>query len=361
MNMGDFRFRNLERYRGGGSGNDMVLSMPVPRSPSGKIYQYSPNPEAVPRLFQIGEAPAERAISPQHLPRIRRQPGPGETICPYSGVMAADEEFVHFDDVEAIKRQIEWAVKEDVGGWLEDLARDFNRRQPRGGPISVSMGVKRPHDPRPFAIREDLLRDIRCDVCSRNYGVYAIGLFCPDCGVPNVALHFPREAELVRQQIALAEEQAEADRAELAYRLMGNAHEDVLTAFEATLKAVYCYLVREKLPNEAGGLSSKKAIGNAFQNITRGRELFAKLGIDPFAGLAEEELDLLRVNIQKRHVIGHNLGVADEHYAELALEEQPGETVGLLGGEITRFAETCNKAITGLERLLFLEPCPPAA
>jgi hypothetical protein len=23
---------------------------------------------------------------------------------------------------------------------------------------------------------------MRCDVCQREYGVYAIGLFCPDCG-----------------------------------------------------------------------------------------------------------------------------------------------------------------------------------
>jgi len=57
----------------------MLLSMPVPRSPSGKIYQYSPNPEAVPRLFLIGEAPQGRAVAREHLSRIRRQPGSGET------------------------------------------------------------------------------------------------------------------------------------------------------------------------------------------------------------------------------------------------------------------------------------------
>ncbi len=57
-------------------------------------------------------------------------------------------------------------------------------------------------------------------------------------------------------------------------------------------------------------------------------------------------------------MIGHNLGVADEHYTELTREEQPGETVRLLGREIARFAEVCNRAIAGLERFLFLEPCP---
>lgn len=266
--------------------------------------------------------------------------------------MAPDEEFVHCDDVEAIKRQIEWAVREDVGTWLEDLARDFNCQQPHGGLISLSMEVKRTHNPKPLAVREDLLRDIRCDVCLRQYGVYAIGLFCPDCGAPNVALHFSREGELVRQEIALADEQSAAGRSELAYRIMGNAHEDVLTAFEATLKAIYRYLVRRDLPGEAEHRCSKREIGNAFQNVTRGRELFANLAIDPFAPLSNDELDFLRVNMQKRHVIGHNLGVADEHYAELIQEEQPGETVRLLGDEIARFAEVCIKAVSTLDGAL---------
>jgi hypothetical protein len=351
--MSDFKFRKLEHHRVGGTGDEMILSMPVPRSPSGKIYQYSPNPEAVPRLFQIGDAPDARSVAADHLSRIRRQPGPGETVCPYSGVIAADEEFVHFDDAEAVKKEIEWAVKEDVGAWLEDLSRDFNRRQPRGGLISVSMDIKRPHNPRPLAIREDLLREMRCDVCQRRYGVYAIALFCPDCGAPNVALHFERESELVRQQIALADEQNASNRPELAYRLMGNAHEDVLTAFEATLKAVYSYLVRQKLPDEAQHLTTKRVIGNAFQNIARGQELFAKLSLDPFEVLLPEELEFLRLNIQKRHVIGHNLGIADEYYAELMQEEQPGETVRLLGEEVGRFADVCVKVVAALaEQLL---------
>ena len=33
-----------------------------------------------------------------------------------------------------------------------------------------------------------------CDHCGRDYGVFAIGLFCPDCGAPNLRLHFAREA-----------------------------------------------------------------------------------------------------------------------------------------------------------------------
>jgi len=353
--MSKLRFRRLEQHRTGGTSDRMELSVPMPKTPSGKIYNYSPNPEAAPRLFLIGNAPEVRSIAEARQHRIRRQPGPGETVCPYSGLIAPDEDFIHFDDVEAVKKQVMWAAREDVGDYLDNWARDFNRGQPKGGFVSVSMSVKRPHRARPFNIREDLLRDLECDVCQRAYGVYAIALFCPDCGAPNIALHFTREVHLVKEQIALADELEADSRRELAYRILGNAHEDVLTALETALKTVFRHLVREQLPDDAETLCSKKAIGNAFQNIDRGRGLFAKLGIDPFAGLVESDLGTLTLNIQKRHVIGHNLGCADERYFDLTQDEKPGETVTLIGDEIAQFAQICLNLIAALEDHLLVK------
>ena len=350
--MGDFRFKRLDRFRAGGSGDDMLLSVPLPRTASGKIYQCSFNPDAGPRLFLIGDPPQPRAIADDDLPRIRRQPGPGETVCPYSGFQAADDEFVHFDDVEAIKKRVLWSVEADLGDYLQNMAKGFNRRQPRGGLLSLSMSVKNNHRPEPLMIREDLLRELECRICRRPYGVYAIALFCPDCGAPNVAQHFEREVQLVAEQIAVADEKSAQGRVELAYRLMGNAHEDVLTAFETTMKTVYRYLIRARLPQEFESLCSEKTIRNAFQNIERGHKLFAKLDIDPFAEIAPDDLGFLRINIQKRHVVGHNLGIVDQSYAELTQEEQPGETVALLGAEIERFARICLQVIARIEHHL---------
>ena len=257
------------------------------------------------------------------------KPGSPQTVCPYSGFVAEDGDFVHFDDVEAVKKQILWEAEADLHDYLADFAKDFNRGMPRGGFISMSMKFEGRQSPRPLAIREDLLRDLECDACARAYAVYAIALFCPDCGASNLALHYRRETELIREQVALASQMDQAGRAELAYRLMGNAHEDVLTAFETAMKTVYRHLVRQRMPDQAAELSGKKEIGNGFQNIERGRGKFAAFRIDPFAALGKDEIELLRLNIQKRHVIGHNLGIADEYYAELTQGEQPGETVNL--------------------------------
>ena len=64
--MKELSFQRLERHRVGGTRDRMELSYPAPRSPSGKVYQYSPNPDAAPRLFLLGDAPADRVISPDH-------------------------------------------------------------------------------------------------------------------------------------------------------------------------------------------------------------------------------------------------------------------------------------------------------
>lgn len=88
------------------------------------------------------------------------------------------------------------------------------------------------------------------------------------------------------------------------------------------------------------------------QNIERIRERYSLFRIDPFSALAPADLDFLALNIQKRHVIGHNLGISDEHYFQIAQNEQPGETVSLLGDEIARFADACAVVIGGLEAWL---------
>ena len=190
----------------------------------------------------------------------------------------------------------------------------------------------------------------------RDYGVYAISLFCPDCGAPNIHLHFAREVALVREQVELAGNLA-SEQSELAYRLMGNAHEDVLTAFEATLKTVYLYKVASRPPDA----EEVKPVGNAFQNIERGQKRFAEFNFDPFGRLSPDALAVLMLNIQKRHVIGHNLGVADAAFAERAADARLGETVPLVGSDILQFAEIGQMVANHIDGWLANGALPPGA
>lgn len=347
--MSHFRFKRLEKYRVGGTKRRMELNIPLPKSPSGKIYRWCPNNDCMPGLFLLGDA-----HSPENLDvsQLRRTPGTSGTTCPYCGIDADDDEFNYEGDIRAIHKYIEWAVSKDVNKHLEEMARDFNRSQHSGGLISLKMDVKSSRSPEPRAWREDLIRNLACEICGREYGVYAIAIFCPDCGCKNLKVHFEREIQLVIQQIDLAEQVAD-DNTELSYRILGNAHEDVLTAFETYQKTIYKYMFKRSFSDEvARRMTNKRVIGNRFQNIDRAKELYENLSINPFSVLTANELKLMTLNIEKRHVIGHNLSMADEVYSGTEERERPGTTVEILADEISEFAETAKKVIVELELLI---------
>jgi hypothetical protein len=356
--MTDFRFRRLERFKTRGSRDKMQLAIPLPTTETGKVLRYCPNDQCAPRRFQLGGVPDQRSIACENGHLIRRQPGVNGITCPYCGNDSSDDTYNAPEDIKAAHDTIGWAVEQDVGDWLEDLARDFNRNAGKGGLISISMETKRSKRPAPRPWRQDLLRDLTCNICHRRYGVYAIGFFCPDCGARNLSIHFQREIELVAGQIDLAEELPTPEKRELSYRILGNAHEDVVTAFEAYLKSIFRFVVPKRLDSEQIEAASKESRGNPFQNINRSRNLFAYLGVDPFSCLNSEELKALELNIEKRHVIGHNLGLADDKYLEVAQEGGLGETVTLLGDGVERFAVLCSRVVGHLESALpeFLPP-----
>lgn len=331
----------------------MQLAIPLPKTPSGRVYRFSPNEQAHPRHFVLGDAPQDFVVTDVARARMKLAPRSKQTVCPYSGTVADDSDFTHPEDVKAALKVVEHAAVSDIEAELGRMFASLNRSQSRNSMVQIEAKVRQTPRPTPRFSRNDLLRDLTCDHCGREYGVFAIGLFCPDCGAPNLRLHFAREADLVRRQVDLANAQTEANH-ELAYRLLGNAHEDVLTAFEATLKTVYLYGVARQATDGVAW----KPVKNDFQNVEFAQKRFAELSIDPFSCLNAEELATLKLNIQKRHIIGHNLGVMDEKFAEHAEDARLGETVHLVGEEVRLFAELGQRVVNELDGWLVGSPAP---
>lgn len=352
--MSPFQYRELGRLIKERRGDQLTLAVPLPTSPKGMNNLRCPNDTCQPRVFQLGEGSSAPGESD---PRCRRSPGQPLATCPYCGHDDNQEAFYHPDDIEAIKEQVVWAASRDVAHAFEDMARGFNRRT-RNSLFSVTMKVTGSNSPRPFFHREDLLRDLTCDVCQRRYGVYAIGLFCPDCGAANLHVHFARETALVAQQIEVAQAIESEFGSELSYRFLGNAHEDVVTALETYLKTAYRFLVRKRYSAaEALQFCSKKAIQNSFQNIERADRLFRRrLNIEPFAHLEPSARERLRVNLEKRHLIGHNLGLVDEAYAQSVGAEAVGSNVPLVAEEVMAFAELATSVVARIENQAEFQP-----
>jgi hypothetical protein len=286
---------------------------------------------------------------------MTHQPGIPETVCPYSGIVAEDDEFTHPDDKAAALKIVQQAATDDATAHFHQMFEDIRRKFSGSKFIKVKTGPRPLAKPTPRFVRSDLLRELVCDECGRDYGVFAISLFCPDCGAPNIHLHFAREVALVREQVKLADSLGD-EQSELAYRLLGNAHEDVLTAFEATLKAVYLH----KAATRPAGSPEVKPVGNAFQNIARGQKRFGEFAFDSYGTLLPDALAVLTLNIQKRHVIGHNLGVADAAFAEHAADARLGETVPLVGGDILQFGEIAQMVVNSIDAWLANGVQPPA-
>lgn len=343
----------LNRCRTGGTNSNMKLSYPAPRTPNGRVYRFSPNEHAHPRHFVLGDVVADIDVTDALRSRMKHDPRTKQTVCPYSGTVAEDQAFVHPDDVQAAVEMVKHDAVQDVQNALSEMLKDaFKGGSFNNSFIKFTASAKQSTPkPRPRFARQDLMRELVCDHCGRDYSVFAIGLFCPDCGAPNLRLHFVRETELVGDQVALAEEIAE-DKEELAYRLLGNAHEDVLTAFEATLKTVYLH------GKSSAGSNPLPKVGNDFQNVDKALKRFEELGLNPFTGLIDEEMDALRLNIQKRHVIGHNLGVVDDKFATHENDAKVGETVNLVGEDIKQFAAISQKVIDNLDTWLGGSPSP---
>jgi uncharacterized Zn-finger protein len=160
------------------------LSIPLPTTPTGKVRRCCPNPDCRPGLSLLGDAPE---TTPDRLPGMRRVPqSPGMT-CPYCGTDAEDDEWMCPEDIDHAIEQVGWAAERDTARELGRMARDFNRRV-GGGPLGISVKVKGGNRSRPRVWIEDLLRELACNRCGREYGVYAVGLFCPDCGAANLAV-----------------------------------------------------------------------------------------------------------------------------------------------------------------------------
>ena len=335
------KMKSLKKYKVGGTGSKMQLAIPLPQTPDGRVYRYSPNEIAHPRHFVLGNREAGFFVEEHKRERMRQEPGTTKTVCPYSGVIGDDGDFTHPKDQEAAIKIVKHAAMQDVESAFSEMLKGVAQKS-RGG-ITIKPGT-RTRRPTPQFGRRDLMRLLICDCCGRDYGVFAIALYCPDCGAPNIALHFGREVELVLQQARIAEDLGE-DRQELAYRLLGNAHEDVLTAFEAVQKVVYVHRVSK----EESGVVPAKPVRNDFQNVERAQKRYAEFGFNPFCVLSEDERELLNLNIQKRHVIGHNLGVVDAKFAENARDARLGETVELVGSDIREFARLCQLVISALD------------
>ncbi|MEW6114954.1 MAG: hypothetical protein AB1664_22685, partial [Thermodesulfobacteriota bacterium] len=324
----------------GSSGGDVMkhlrnlgnrFEIPLPVDEDGYLGRECPNVDCT-GYFKIVPGTGLRGITECH--------------CPYCGHTADQSEFATQDQVEYAKSV---AIRKITEAFIEDFkSLEFDIKPKGSFGIGLSLKVKpgRPH-PIHWYREKALETHIECSNCTLKYAVFGVFAFCPDCGQHNSLQILRKNLELVAKMLDMA---CSAD-AELAERLVENALEDCISAFDGFAREI-CR-VRGKASTDPD-MAEKVS----FQNLGRGKQNVSTLfGLDLAAGLTDDEWRTAVRAFQKRHLLAHKMGVVDEEYVRKSGDADAvvGRKIKIGANEVRELVQILGKLaqhfVDGLQRL----------
>jgi hypothetical protein len=287
--------------------------------------------------------------------------GQEKAYCPYCRTSGEPNDFTTKEQIRYAKDIVMREAEQGVGDMLGNALGlgHSGKKKIGGGFLSIEMSMKkvpRRHVFRPF--EEDLLRTLVCPYCGLDHGVFGIAVWCPDCGNDIFMEHVRAEYEVLRTMLSDVDRRRESLGPRIAARDLENCLEDVVTIFEAVLKAMLRrYLLScGHTPEDIESLF-KERFRNGLQNPKRAEEIIRnRMGQELFGGVASQQVEQLCATFEKRHPITHNLGVVDRKYLEKAYEtEREGREVSVSREEIEGAITVCWDVMVGLHLLVFKE------
>ena len=196
---------------------------------------------------------------------------------------------------------------------MKRTANQFNRSQPCGGFLQISMGV--PGGPTvivlPMAATESMRQRIECVSCGCRYAVIGAAFFCPACGHNSVGEIFSRTLDAIRGSLNVLEIiRASIDDPDTANDtcrfVVENGLQNAVAAFQRYLGALYDRIGATRSPRR-----------NAFQNLREGSDIWKfATGTEYSDYLDDQELSELGIYFQQRHLLAHRQGLVDQNYID---------------------------------------------
>ncbi|MCD4692530.1 MAG: hypothetical protein K8R79_06435 [Calditrichales bacterium] len=237
--------------------------------------------------------------------------------CPLCGHNAPADSFWTTEQIEQSENKAYKYLEGRLKKAFADNAKDFNRRQPRRGFITMRMeykGTRSNFIILPIPSQKELQQKIACSNCNAKYAVLGSAFFCPCCGYNSVIETFDnsikkietkiKNLDLVRRAVSEISE----DEAEITIRsLIESGLSDGVVAFQR-----FCELIYKQLQDE-----KKKIKFNAFQNLEIGGNYWHRLFGESYNNWLEpEEYKRLNILFQRRHLLAHCEGIVDQKYLD---------------------------------------------
>ena len=236
------------------------------------------------------------------------QPGTGlkgENLpchCPYCGHEDASNKFHTKARIEYAKSIV---LNKVTGALIKDLkSLEFNHRPSGGLGIGISMKVSGQPAPIRYYREKQLETEVVCEQCTLRYMIYGVFGCCPDCGTHNSVQILNANLQLVEKMLSVADTQEQS----IAQSLIQNGLEDCVSAFDG--------FGRELCRVHAKAASDPAKVERiSFQNLEGARQnVLTLFNTNLAAGLTVDEWNAATRSFQKRHILSHKMGVADEDY-----------------------------------------------
>lgn len=252
--------------------------------------------------------------------------GPAPCHCPYCGHTGEPSTFHTKEQIEYAKSLV---IRQVTDALFKDMKSLEFDHKPRGG-FGIGLSLKVTRDgPRPIRYyrEKELETHVVCDNCTLRYAIYGVFGWCPDCRSHNSLQILSKNLELAKKELALAET-AEKD---LADHLVGDALENVVSAFDGFGRAI----------------CQQKGVDIRFQNLAGARRnVQEKFGFDLADGLTLPQWEEICRVFQKRHLLSHRMGVVDEDYLR-----KTNDPHAVLGRKITVTRDEVVSSINLVEAL----------
>jgi hypothetical protein len=238
--------------------------------------------------------------------------------CPYCGHTAPHN---HFWTKEQLEYAQSVAFRKITDAFVKDLKQLEFDHKPRGGfGIGISLKIN-PGSPTSIRYyREKRLEtEVVCANCTLRYSVFGVFAFCPDCGLHNSLQILDKNLDLVGKMLDLSLTLEK----EVSERLIENALEDCVSSFDGFGREM-CAVHAKKATD------STKATKVSFQNLDGAKQSLQTIfAISLDSGVSIDDWKTLVRGFQKRHVISHKMGVADDDYVR-----KSGDPTAVVGRKI---------------------------